>query len=83
MNDTGRLQGSPCCLSRNMKTRSKFNRLLKQRKQKKMFKQPEAKSCSLVLLNAGSVIASGNQEMHAESRQLVIFKSQVLCLEVR
>lgn len=61
-----------------MKTSIKFNRSIKQRKPK-IFKQPEAKSPSLVLLGAVGVIASGNQE----GRQLTIFKSQALCLEIR
>lgn len=65
-----------------MKTNMKFDRLIKQRKPK-IFKQLEAKSPSLVLLSAVGMIASGKQEMCAEGRQIIIFKSQALCLEVR
>lgn len=65
-----------------MKTSIKFNRGIKQRKPK-TFKQPEAKSHSLVLLSAVGVIALGKQEMCAEGRQFINFKSQALWLEVR
>jgi len=65
-----------------MKTSIKFNRWIKQRKLK-IFEQPEAEILSLVLLSAAGVSALVKQEMCTEGRQLIIFKSQALCFEVR